>query len=262
MRFSSVEGTNRPMADHKHIMTRSSRAWHKGAALLVVGGVLVGGAVFLGEHTPEAGFREGVVLEDFTGSKDAFAVNLDLLRRNVGKHPQGEGFVQQAQLAAEQLAVDSNNVEAYKTIAAAAHILAQNETAIEAYRAALDLSPTDRVSLDRLATLYQDEREFKKAEAMYIQFIGSYPKDVIAYQGLADLYRFRIKEKEPFAAYVMEEGLAANPNHPDLLRYLAVLYEQQEQHEKATTYYERALAADPSNTAIQQKLEELKVRKD
>ncbi len=105
------------------------------------------------------------------------------------------------------------------------------------------LSPTNPVSFYNLADLYQyNLKNFALAEQQYKAAIAASPHNVISYLGLHDLYYHNYKTNTSLAADILLEGLAKNPNHPDLLVTLAAYYKAKGDTAAARTYYERALA--------------------
>ncbi|MCI5139612.1 MAG: tetratricopeptide repeat protein, partial [Candidatus Electrothrix sp. AR1] len=109
--------------------------------------------------------------------------------------------------------------------------------------------------LDRLATLYQYQGDYKKAEPLFQRSLElsekvkgkEHPEVATMLNNLAGLYDLqgRYEEAEPLhkrALEIREDKLGKD--HPDVaqsLNSLAVLYQRQERYEQAEPLYKRAL---------------------
>ena len=83
--------------------------------------------------------------------------------------------------------------------------------------------PEDPVSYNNLADLYQNYlNDNGKAELDWRKRIGLTPQNAGGYRNLSDLYRYKLNDMGR-ARTILEEGLEKNPNHPDLVNYLASL---------------------------------------
>ena len=77
-------------------------------------------------------------------------------------------------------------------------------------------------------------------------------------RNLGDLYRFAMAEREGRIPELFEFALEENPEHGDLLSYLAVYYQEGENFSKAVEYYERLLVVAPENAAARAELQKLR----
>lgn len=234
-------------------------------ALAVVALLLFIGAVWYVERqnaSEEAGFREGVIFDNYEGAQEEFSLDKNSLASGAEGNPRAEELLEQIDEYDKQLQDDDlhNDIDAYMGMAFNARVLGDNETAVAGYRAVLNINPRHPLALNNLTTSYKELKEYEKAEAVYLQLIGHHPDEVRTYRSLADIYRYSLTHKEQFIPAVMEEGLAANAGNPDLLSYLAVYYEEKGDFAQAVLYYERTVAANPDNQAAQQKLTELRAR--
>lgn len=92
--------------------------------------------------------------------------------------------------------------------------------AIEAWQYVATGAPSSisYIAHSNLGGLYMGElKDYPKAEVNYKAAIALSPKHVAAYLDLASLYRYLYKTNTSAAADIVAEGLANNPNNPDLL---------------------------------------------
>lgn len=80
------------------------------------------------------------------------------------------------------------------------------------------------------------------------------PESYIAFNNLADLYYYYLKDF-PKAEAALLEGISKNPKNPNLIIFLATLYQDQGDKINTRKYYEEALKLNPPNKAtIEQEL--------
>lgn len=83
------------------------------------------------------------------------------------------------------------------------------------------------------------------------------PENYIAFNNLADLYYYYLKDF-PKAKAILLEGISKNPKSADLMVFLASLYKDQGDKQNSRKYYEEALKLNPPNkAAIEQELNSL-----
>lgn len=105
------------------------------------------------------------------------------------------------------------------------------------------LAPKNSVGYSMLANLYWSElKDYPKAEKNFFKVIENDPSDTSAYRNLSDLYRYNYTQKKDQADDILLEGLQKNPNHRDLISYLAAYYRDTGNTAEAKIYLEKLLA--------------------
>lgn len=122
-----------------------------------------------------------------------------------------------------------------------------------------EMAPDYTPPLGSLGALYwQDLKEYKKAEVVFKKFIELDSTAVYIYRDLADMYRYNYTEKKDQFVPILLDGLAKNPEHPDILSYLAEYYYRAGDIPKAIDYYERLVKVLPGNEQAKEDLANLK----
>lgn len=131
--------------------------------------------------------------------------------------------------------------------------------AADAWEYAGVIRPLNSLSFANLGELYwRYIHDFPKAETNLNISIKNKPDDVQTYVTLSDLYFYSLKEKADLAVGVLLQGISANPESVDLPRALASLYERQGNYPSAIEWWQKVLARRPDDTAVSQRIEELK----
>lgn len=172
-----------------------------------------------------------------------FPLDYTRLEGLASKHPQKERILSSIRKFDDELHDEDtkNDAEAYIGIGFELRQLGDESAAIEAYRAGLAVDGTHVRGWGNLAVSYKETGQYERAEEAYKKVIEFNPGDVEAYINLADLYRYRLPDKEGKIVEVMQDGLAHLPEHPDFLAYLAVYYRDKGDKAKAIEYFERRL---------------------
>lgn len=133
------------------------------------------------------------------------------------------------------------------------------EGARDAWAYAAIVRPESFVPPANLAQIYWHYLpDHPEAERQFREAIRRDPNQQSLYIGLADLYSFAYREKEPFADDVLREGLEAIPGQPDILKALGALYERRGEYRTALEWWEKVREADPSNADVQAKIQEIR----
>jgi tetratricopeptide (TPR) repeat protein len=107
----------------------------------------------------------------------------------------------------------------------------------------IDVSPKNPAYYNLQGLVAVRLRDFTEAEASFKKAIELEPNQTTAYLHLAELYTSQGKAAQAIQEY--EGILAKNPGLLKVQVLLGVMYERQQQYEKAKARYEAALAADP-----------------
>ena len=133
------------------------------------------------------------------------------------------------------------------------------EGAADAWEYAALIGSDNPVPLLNLGNLYAYEmHDGRHAEEYFKKAIAVDPKNPRGYSGLAEVYMYFLKEKEPEADDVLVRGLAALPDDVNLMKTLASLYERRGDHKVALEWWQKIQPKDPNNPSIASTIEELK----
>ncbi len=128
----------------------------------------------------------------------------------------------------------------------------------EVWMYATTIYPKHAVAYANLGQLYwHDKINYPKAEAMFLKAVAVDPTSVAGYRDLADLYRYNYTTKKDQVDDIVLKGLKDNPEHPDLLSYLALYYFEVGDRENSIRIYRRLIQAVPGNQQAKEDLEDL-----
>ncbi len=102
--------------------------------------------------------------------------------------------------------------------------------------------------------------DYPRAEKEFREAIRRDANQPALYISLAEFYSFAYREKEPQADRVLREGIEANPQNVDVLKALGAVYERRGDYRSAVEWWEKALKLRPGDSAIQEKLKELRAK--
>jgi len=137
------------------------------------------------------------------------------------------------------------------------------EGAEKAYLMALELQPTNTLTLNNLGDIYYQQKQYQKSEEMFLRIIDNNPKWINAYRNLSSIYRYHIKDKYPDMEEILLKGIEKNKELTgeapvDFYSMIGVFYQETNQIEKAIENYEKVLELDPTNEGARIELERLK----
>ena len=228
-----------------------------------------------------AAYRQSV-----TAKSDVFESNLNLgLSLAKNKQPGAEEFLRAATKLKPQSHPDEGHARAWSGLG---HVLEESDpdTAIEAFRQAAALQPTDPEPRLSAGFLYERANKFSDAEEQYKQALTLDPSSQDALIGLANVYmrgkRYpeaedylrkvvaqRPSEAQPHiqlgrvlaadqkydeAAVELQAGLKIAPNDAGAQSDLADIYVETGKFAEAEAVYRPLLAAHPENAELHQKL--------
>jgi len=229
----------------------------KNAIIFVALLIVVGIATFYFINRPS---QEGAILEGFENAVAEFRIDYAKLEEGAKDHPKGDELLSRIREREAWLNDDNpeNDRDAYELIAFDSRQLGDDAGSILGYRASISLFENNIFIWNNLGVAYQEIGEYKKSETAYKKIIEISPGDVPNYRKLADLYLYNLTEKEGDIPAVIEEGLQRVPDHPDLLSYLAVYYQNKGDKENAILYFERLLRITPLNQVVRDELNKLR----
>ena len=103
---------------------------------------------------------------------------------------------------------------------------------------------------------FKKENRFEDAERAFLKAIELDPMhEKQAYLGLAEVYRFGLKEKDSKTPELLMKGLLQDAKDPILLRALAQYFERVENFSQARYWYGRITEYYPNDIPAKQKLE-------
>lgn len=124
---------------------------------------------------------------------------------------------------------------------------AQRDTALAFYTQQLDQRPTPKLHVD-LGDFHLDHGHYDDAMEHYRAAMTIDPSFARAYNGLGLAYEFQ--RRYPEAAQQYQEALALKGDNAQILRNLGDVARAVGDFDQALAYYERGLAADPTDTVL------------
>lgn len=101
-------------------------------------------------------------------------------------------------------------------------ILGDYEGALQVWRYATFLAPSEEVAFLNLANLYATNlKDYAQAESYYQKALEINPADTGIYRNLADMYRYNYKQGTSAAEDILKKGIKSNPDALDLYVILA-----------------------------------------
>lgn len=188
-------------------------------------------------------------------TKEPFMPDLD--RPLIIKHSLNEEILQRvtADIAniVAALKENSNQFDLWTQLASSRKLIGDYLGARDALDFANRLGPKNSVGYSMLANLYWSElKDYSKAEKNFLKVIENDPSDTGAYRNLSDLYRYSYTQKADQADDILLTGLLNNPNHRDLISYLAAYYRDTGNTAEARKYLEKLLTM---TTELQMRLQ-------
>ncbi|OGZ97015.1 MAG: hypothetical protein A2847_02765 [Candidatus Sungbacteria bacterium RIFCSPHIGHO2_01_FULL_50_25] len=137
-------------------------------------------------------------------------------------------------------------------------IIGDYEGAADAWEYAGLIRPQNSLSFSNLGELYWKYLlDYPKAEASFRRAIQNKPDDIGIYMSLSDLYSYSYAQKRGLADDALLEGLEANPDNTDLIRWLAALYEREKEYARAIEWWKKVLEKNPSDVAVKEAIANL-----
>ena len=157
------------------------------------------------------------------------------------RHPQGEEFVEGILGALDDLEDedDINDLEAFLVMGKTLNLLEEKEEALEWYKKALLLDPTNLIALNNSANVYSDLGRYEESEAAWLAVLQAYPARVLAWRSLGYLYQFRLGKSSEEIETFFNRGFEATNDHPDLYNWLTSYFFEAGNNEKFAEYANR-----------------------
>lgn len=208
--------------------------------------VLIAGGIFLFSHGDNfGGFGGGI-------SRGGIYEELAL------DHPNGEKYLDLINKAYGRLDNEDpdDDTSAFIDLGFYKNELGDTKGSIKAYKAGLELKPTNELILSNLAHVYENSKDYSNAERYYRRLVAANPRNTRGIMDFASMYRYYFDDKHDAIVDLVEvKGLTVNPNNPNLLIFLANYYRNDiEDLEKAEIFYRQILESDPNNTAVKVEL--------
>lgn len=115
------------------------------------------------------------------------------------------------------------------------------------FNQAMTLSPTWLLPRLNLLTSYLHTNNYTKADSIGQTMHLIDKKYANAYVNRAKIYRWKRDKVKEEQIYL--EGLRANPNSPEIHRWLGIYYSNQGKYTKSKFHFEKAMTLDPKNPA-------------
>lgn len=125
-------------------------------------------------------------------------------------------------------------------------LLGDKEGAKLAWEKAFEYNPKKFATSNNLGDLYVNPfKNYERAEFFYLKALELKPNYSVYYK-LADLYQYKLKEKQDRIEPLLKEAIKKLPNNKkDFLIYLYDFYEDQENQEKMEEYKSKIQEIDP-----------------
>lgn len=131
----------------------------------------------------------------------------------------------------------------YFNLGVAFRRLGQIESAIEAYRASVELEPGMVRAWGNLGNAYRSVNDYEKALACYKKCIELEPSNSIVHYNMGILYQLGEHIDEAIKAY--RRAVKYNPDNAKAYCNLGTLYAKLRRFQKAISYYKQAIEIDP-----------------
>lgn len=152
--------------------------------------------------------------------------------------------------------LDPDYADAYNNLGVVYAQLGRTDMALEAYSSAIAKNPDLSDAHYNLGKLHDATGKYDNAVKEYKAAIELSPNDAVAYNNLAVAYLNKGSKEEAEKAYL--KSVELNPDLKEANLGLGLIYDNQDQKEKAILHYEKYLQLGGEDTAIRDKLEELK----
>ncbi|MBA3976200.1 MAG: hypothetical protein C0504_18490 [Candidatus Solibacter sp.] len=117
------------------------------------------------------------------------------------------------------------------------------ETAVEAYRKAIEIDPDQAFALVNLGTIHYNQHDYPKAEDCYRRALRARPDYALAHFNLGNLYDETGHWHKALEQYLA--ALAAQPGYSDAHYNIALLHQTHGEPLKAVRHWRAYLKADP-----------------
>ena len=130
--------------------------------------------------------------------------------------------------------------------------LGKTNDAINEYRMAIWLDPTDLTAYRSLCATYEEQGDYEAAIAMYQKLIEMRPNDAIYYSNIANIYYLKGDMKTAISYYQSAITLNPNKNWTSIIAQTLgyVLQESKENYDAAISAYQSASILNPSDIDI------------
>jgi tetratricopeptide (TPR) repeat protein len=143
------------------------------------------------------------------------------------------------------LEIEPQNIPANYNLGLIAERHENYERAISQYEYVLSLEPKYENALVRLSNIYYDHfKDYAVAEKYLLKITEINPQAPDAYFNLGLIYRKTDQEK---AISSFKKSLEVNPKDSEACYYLAAIYSDSKEYEKAMYYFTRCTDLNPSN---------------
>lgn len=140
-------------------------------------------------------------------------------------------------------------------------IIGDYEGARDAWEYAGVIRPLNSVSFANLGELYwRYSPDYPKSEKNFLTSIKNKPDDSSTYISLSDLYFYSYSEKKDRADDILLEGIQANPEDINLMKWLASLYEREKEYASALEWWKKVLAQNPADAAVKQAITDIEAK--
>ncbi len=153
----------------------------------------------------------------------------------------------QAAFWADQISHRPNNARGYVNLGAALQTAGRSPEAMEAFRKALSLQPTQADAHNDLAYMLLLQNNLGEAELHYREALRLSPNLAMAHKGMGLLLQKKGRLEEAAAEYT--EALRLNPVFSDARVQLGLIRQTQGQYQEAFEQYREALKVNPREPA-------------
>ena len=151
----------------------------------------------------------------------------------------------------EGMAADAKDVDNYCGMGNVYWEQRKYDEAIRWYKEAIKVAPTDPGNYSQIGRLHLDKNDQDGALKWFKVGI-SVGKDAANYLGLVDIYLLRGQVQQAHQALL--KAAKEDPNHSELFNRLGIVHLRLKKYNKAISYFERGIVADPRDIANYEEL--------
>lgn len=156
------------------------------------------------------------------------------------------------------IAKDQNDFNAWISMGLLKKSVNDFEGARDAWIKAGEIRPTNSLSFANLGDLYSNFlNQPQEAEKVLLIAQKNDPSWAQVYTTLADLYRFKLSNKQVEAESILLEGLKNTNNDSSIVAYLAGFYKDTKNYSKALIYFKQMLINRPNDQTIKDEIASL-----
>jgi tetratricopeptide (TPR) repeat protein len=134
------------------------------------------------------------------------------------------------------------------------------DSALKEYELAASIKPDQYIPYSNMGGVYQQKKDFTKAEEAFKKALSLDPQAISVYQKLYDLYRYDLKKYPHEIMPFFAEAMQKTNNSMEIVRIYATYLYDVKDYEMALIMWEAMVKAYPDNELYQKRVEEIKAK--